>query len=155
MDPLYQGSDESKDIQFGSGKKVLSHLKSLVEDNKPIDDVILGDKEVVGHFQRLFPQIIDSNATSQVKKQDFGLWEHYQNSISITLDKADMVSEVAYDVYIGGPAAAVGAALQAKSGQSPHKVLYGHDGKRGRLCVYPVYHSFCSKRSIFDQKRCF
>ena len=134
MDPLYQGSEESKDIQFGSGEKVLSHLKSLVKDNKPIDDVILGDKEVVGHFQRLFPQIIDSNATSQVRKRDFSMWEHDQNSISITLDnKADMFSDVAYDVYIGGPAAAVGAALQAKSGQSPHKVLYGHDDKRGRL----------------------
>ena len=47
-----------------------------------------------------------------------------------TASDAECKNDVQHDVYIGGPASAVAAALHAKSGQSTDRILYCHDGRR-------------------------
>ena len=139
MDPLFYGKSslpEADFVKLQSGKPVLDQLHSLVDQNQPIDDIIVADKDVMTHFQKLFPQVVATNSTGSIDKRDFDMWNQGSNEVTIKLDESGEGSGVAHDVYVGGPAAAVGAAAQAKSGQSPDKVLYGHNGNRGKTKCY-------------------
>ena len=83
------------------------------------------------HFATIFPEVIKSNETGTITPDKFCLWKPGNNNITIELDTSsgDDIRQK-YDVYIGGPASAVGAALQAKSGESTGNIIYGHDGRR-------------------------
>ena len=134
MDPLFYGKlslPEGDFVQLQSGQPVLDQLHSLVDQNEPIKDIIMADKDVMDHFEKLFPEVVETNSTGSMKKCDFDMWTQGSNEITIKLDESGEGRGVAHDVYVGGPAAAVGAAAQAKSGQSSDKVLYGHNGNRG------------------------
>ena len=86
-------------------------------ENKTIDDVILNSEDVMQHFNKIFPEVVKSNDTGNLNKDSFALWENNNNNISIELDSStNRTIQPKYDVYIGGPASAVAAALQAKSG---------------------------------------
>jgi len=134
MDPLFYGkatNGTSEKVQLNSGDTVVRELEGLVKDNQPINDVITGSPEVMDYFYKLFPEVIKSNETGHIDKDAFTLWQPSQNNITIELDPHRKGSLPEQDVYIGGPASAVAAALQAKSGKSEaQKVLYGHDGRR-------------------------
>jgi len=134
MDPLFYGQSslpKSDYVNLQSGKTVLDQLHSLVDQNQPMNDIYVADKDVMAHFEKLFPQVVETNSTGSISKQDFQLWEKGANEITIKFDKSVESSGVAQDVYVGGPAVAVGAATQAKSGESSDKVLYGHNGNKG------------------------
>ena len=83
------------------------------------------------HFNEVFPEVIKSNETGTITPDKFSLWKAGNNNITIELDNSseDDIHQK-FDVYIGGPASAVGAALQAKSGESTRNIIYGHDGRR-------------------------
>ena len=69
MDPLHHGSSSlshSENVQFQSGKPVVNKLFSLVDNNQPINDIILGSPDMVDHFKKLFPQVVESNFTGEV-----------------------------------------------------------------------------------------
>ena len=76
--------------------------------------------------------MIENSGGREIKKYRFDN-SAGENDIVIKMDEEKSYddAEESHDVYIGGPSSAVGAALQVSSGQSVHKVLYGHDGKRG------------------------
>jgi hypothetical protein len=94
-----------------------------VFNNKPINDVIVNSKDVMNHFNQIFPEVAKSNDTGKLTKTAFALWENNKNNISIEVDSSsDGKIHPKYDVYIGGPASAVAAALHAKSGESIFKV---------------------------------
>jgi len=134
-DPIFYGQlnlSPSEKAKLYSGDKVVNELNNLVFENKTIDDVILNSKDVMQHFHKIFPEVVKSNDTGNLNKDSFALWENNNNNISIELDSStNRTIQPKYDVYIGGPASAVAAALQAKSGESTSKILYGHDGRRG------------------------
>ena len=134
MDPLFYGKSslpKSDYVNLQSGKPVLDQLHSLVDQNQPINDIIVGGKDVMAHFEKLFPQVVETNSTGSINKQDFQMWDKGANQITVKFDESVEASGVAHDVYVGGPAVAVGAAAQAKSGESTSNVLYGHNGNRG------------------------
>ena len=102
--------------------KVVNELETLVFNNKPIDDVIVNSKDVMNHFNQIFPEVAKSNDTGKLSKTAFALWENNKNNISIEKDPSPNGKiHTKYDVYIGGPASAVAAALHAKSGESTFK----------------------------------
>ena len=69
------------------------------------------------HFHQIFPEVGKSNDTGNLNKDSFALWENNMNKINIELDfSPNRTIQPKYDVYIGGPASAVAAALHAKSG---------------------------------------
>ena len=74
----------------------------------------------MNHFSSLFPEVIKSNETGTITQDKFSLWQSGSNNINIELDgnndNNQSIAGQKYDVYIGGPASAVGAALQARSG---------------------------------------
>ena len=70
----------------------------------------------MSHFHKLFPEVTESNQTGKLSKDAFALWEESKNSVNIEMDTGNGTSLPKYDVYIGGPASAVAAAMQAKSG---------------------------------------
>ena len=96
--------------------QVVGQLETLVQRNQPISDVITGSEDLMSHFHKLFPEVTESNETGKLSKDAFALWEESKNSINIEMDTGNGTSFPNYDVYIGGPASAVAAALQAKSG---------------------------------------
>ena len=96
--------------------QVVGQLEALVQQNQPISDVITGSLDLMSHFHKLFPEVTESNETGKLSKDAFALWEESKNSINIEMDTGNGSSFPKYDVYIGGPASAVAAALQAKSG---------------------------------------
>ena len=110
--------------------KVVNELETLVFNNKPINDVIVNSEDVMNHFEKIFPEVARSNDTGKLTKEAFSLWENNKNNICIELDTSPLImSQPKFDVYIGGPASAVAAALHAKSGEfkfkaSTSKVLY-------------------------------
>ena len=126
--------NSGEDVKLHSGDHVLGKLESMVGENQAIDGVILSQDDVLGHFSKVFPEVLQSNKTGQLTKDSFALWEQSRNEITIGLDTAsdatDGKNDVQHDVYIGGPASAVAAALHAKSGQSTDRILYCHDGRR-------------------------
>ena len=76
----------------------------------------------MNHFNQIFPEVAKSNDTGKFTKTAFALWENNKNNISIEMDPSlDGKIHTKYDVYIGGPASAVAAALHAKSGESTFK----------------------------------
>merc|ERR1719204_3049317 len=92
------------------------------------------------HFEEVFPEIYQSNDVGKIGKETFKMWNESSNNIRVELDVEATAAAVngsvmeegrKFDVYIGGPAALTGAALQARSGHNPQNVLYGHDGRRG------------------------
>ena len=102
--------------------KVVGELETLVFNNKPINDVIVNSKDVMTHFNQIFPEVAKSNDTGKITKTTFALWENNKNNISIELDPSPNGKiRAKFDVYIGGPASAVAAALHAKSGESTFK----------------------------------
>ncbi|ESO92648.1 hypothetical protein LOTGIDRAFT_233083 [Lottia gigantea] len=136
MDPLYDGSvhlDSDRNVNFSSGNKILNELTQLVKTNEPLSEILQAPDYVLDHFSNLFPDIVQSNSVGKLHKDDFKLWEKSNNDIKIELDPNPnaMDDSDGFDVYIGGPAALTGAALQARSKQNPQKVLYGHNGKLG------------------------
>ena len=94
----------------------MDKLETLVQQNQPISDVITGSVDLMSHFHKLFPEVTESNDTGKLSKDAFALWEESKNSINIEMDTENGTSFPKHDVYIGGPASAVAAALQAKSG---------------------------------------
>ena len=87
--------------------------------NKPINEVIVNSKDVMNHFDQIFPEVAKSNDTGKLTKTAFALWENNKNNISIELDpNLSGKIHTKFDVYIGGPASAMAAALHAKSGES-------------------------------------
>ena len=91
-------------------------------NNKPINDVIVNSEDVMNHFEEIFPEVAKSNDTGKLTKKAFSLWENNKNNICIELDTSPLImSQPKFDVYIGGPASAVAAALQAKSGEFTFK----------------------------------
>ena len=69
------------------------------------------------HFHTIFPEVEKSNDTGKLNRDSFALWEKNMNNITIELDSSsNNTIQPRYDVYIGGPASAVAAALHAKSG---------------------------------------
>jgi hypothetical protein len=134
-DPIFYGQlnlSPSEKAKLYSGDKVVNKLNGLVYSNKPIDDVILPSEDVMQHFNQIFPEVGETNDTGKLNKDSFALWENNKNNINIELDSStNRTIQPKYDVYIGGPASAVAAALHAKSGESTTKILYGHDGRRG------------------------
>jgi len=143
MDPLHFGSKEllqTENVAFTSGKTIFSQLENLVKKNEPIIDVIKGSDDAMKHFEEVFPEIYQSNDVGKIGKETFKLWNESSNNIRVELDVEATAAAVngnvmeegrKFDVYIGGPAALTGAALQARSGHNPQNVLYGHDGRRG------------------------
>ena len=102
--------------------KVVNELETLVFNNKPISDVIVNSEDVMNHFEQIFPEVAKSNDTGKLTKEAFSLWKNNKNNISIELDSSPLItSQPKFDVYIGGPASAVAAALHAKSGESTFK----------------------------------
>ena len=102
--------------------KVVGELETLVFNNKPINDVIVNSEDVMNHFNQIFPEVAKSNDTGKLTKTAFALWENNKNDISIEIDPSiDGKIRTKFDVYIGGPASAVAAALHAKSGESTFK----------------------------------
>ena len=97
--------------------QVAGQLETLVQQNQPISDVITGSEDLMNHFHKLFPEVTESNETGKLSKDAFALWEESKNSINIEMDTGNGTTMPKYDVYIGGPATAVAAALQAKSGR--------------------------------------
>ena len=98
--------------------KVVNELEKLVFNNKPINDVIVNSEDVMNHFEEIFPEVARSNDTGKLTKEAFSLWENNKNNICIELDTSPLImSQPKFDVYIGGPASAVAAALHAKSGE--------------------------------------
>ena len=98
--------------------KVVNELETLVFNNKPINDVIVNSEDVMNHFEQIFPEVARSNDTGKLTKEAFSLWKNNKNNISIELDSSPLItSQPKFDVYIGGPASAVAAALHAKSGE--------------------------------------
>ena len=98
--------------------KVVAQLKELVNKNKPIEDVIINSRDVMNHFDKIFPEVGNSNDTGKLTKNEFSLWKNGNNNISVELDPCpDRTIQPKFDVYIGGPASAVAAALHAKSGK--------------------------------------
>ena len=97
--------------------QVVGQLETLVQQNQPISDVITGSENLMNHFHKLFPEVTESNETGKLNKDAFALWEESKNSINIEMDTGNGTTMPKYDVYIGGPASAVAAALQAKSGR--------------------------------------
>ena len=95
----------------------MDKLETLVQQNQPISDVITASEDLMSHFHKLFPEVTESNETGKLSKDAFALWEESKNSINIEMDTGSGTSFPKYDVYIGGPASAVAAALQAKSGR--------------------------------------
>ena len=79
------------------------------------------------------PTTLDIGNLSDV---DWKTWES-PNNIEILKDSVDLKLSEGYsfenpkDVYVGGPATSVGAALQAQSNSNSENVLYAHDGCRG------------------------
>ena len=109
----------SEKAKLHSGDKVVNELNNLVFENKTIDDVILNSEDVMQHFNKIFPEVVKSNDTGNLNKDSFALWENNNNNISIELDSStNRTIQPKYDVYIGGPASAVAAALHAKSGKN-------------------------------------
>ena len=103
--------------------KVVNELETLVFNNKPINDVIVNSEDVMNHFEQIFPEVAKSNDTGKLTKEAFSLWENNKNNICIELDTSPLImSQPKFDVYIGGPASAVAAALHAKSGEFTFKV---------------------------------
>ena len=94
----------------------MHHLETLVLQNKPISDVITGSEDLMNHFHKLFPEVTESNQTGKLNEDTFALWEESKNCINIQFDTGNGTTLPKYDVYVGGPASAVAAALQAKSG---------------------------------------
>lgn len=123
QDPLFYGEvslNPTEDVKFHSGDHVTSKLESLVNENRSITGVILSTDKVLGHFSKVFPEVLKSNKTGQLTEDSFALWEKSHNDITIGLDTgsdAAYKGHPQYDVYIGGPASAVAAALHAKSGK--------------------------------------
>ena len=77
MDPLHYGSSSlphSENVKFQSGKPVVNKLFSLVDNNQPINDIIMGSPDIVDHFKKLFPQVVESNFTGELDKKDYGIW---------------------------------------------------------------------------------
>ena len=104
--------------------KVVNELETLVFKNKPINDVIVNSEDVMNHFEKIFPEVARSNDTGKLTKEAFSLWENNKNNISIELDTSpSIMSQPKFDVYIGGPASAVAAALHAKSGKSSFDLI--------------------------------
>ena len=102
----------------------MNELENLVYANKTIDNVIL-NSEVMQHFRQIFPEVAKSNDTGNLNKDSFALWENNMNNINIELDSShDGTIQEKYDVYIGGPASAVAAALHAKSGTLDSKTTF-------------------------------
>ena len=102
--------------------KVVNELEKLVFNNKPINDVIVNSEDVMNHFEQIFPEVARSNDTGKLTKEAFSLWKNNKNNISIELDpNLSGKIHTKFDVYIGGPASAVAAALHAKSGESTVK----------------------------------
>ena len=62
-----------------------------------------------------FPEIVETNEIGKLTEDSFALWEPGKNNITIGFDHGPEVHST-LDVYIGGPATAVAAALHAKSG---------------------------------------
>ena len=110
--------------------KVVNKLETLVFNNKSINDVIVNSEDVMNHFEQIFPEVARSNDTGKLTKEAFSLWENNKNNICIELDTSPLImSQPKFDVYIGGPASVVAAALHAKSGEftfkaSTSKALY-------------------------------
>jgi len=133
-DPLHFNESNfgsKRNVELGSGLKVVNELKSLVKKNEPIANVLHADEQVMEHFNEVFPEVIKSNETGTITPDKFSLWKAGNNNITIELDNSsEEVIQQKFDVYIGGPASAVGAALQAKSGESTRNIIYGHDGRR-------------------------
>jgi len=135
MDPLFYGTvtiGEEDKVSFESGNKVISELETLVHANKPIRNVIQGSHDVMNHFHQLFPEVTKSNETGKLTSESFSLWEPSQNEINVELDTNSETNtlEQKFDVYVGGPACACAAALQASSGDSAYQIVYAHDGRR-------------------------
>ena len=59
---------------------------------------------------------MESNEIGKLTEDSFALWEPGKNNITIGFDHGPEVPST-LDVYIGGPATAVAAALHAKSGE--------------------------------------
>ena len=71
-----------------------------------------------------FPKILESNDTGKLTEESFALWEKNKNNITIGFDSGPDAKTSAQDVYIGGPASAVAAALHAQSGTQGRCVRY-------------------------------
>ena len=106
--------------------QVIDHLETLVQQNKPISDVITGSEDLMSHFHKLFPEVTESNQTGKLSKDAFALWEDSKNNINIEMDTGNGTTLPKYDVYIGGPASAVAAALHAKSGKFINSEIFSH-----------------------------
>ena len=106
--------------------QVVDHLETLVQQNKPISNVITGSEDLMSHFHKLFPEVTESNQTGKLSKDAFALWEDSKNNINIEMDTGNGTTLPKYDVYIGGPASAVAAALHAKSGKFINSEIFSH-----------------------------
>lgn len=138
MDPLLYPSLElepSEMAELTSGHDILSHLDSMITEKKAIEDVLLAPKPVGDFFERVFPEVAESNSVGKLTPESWSHWKTGTNEVTLEEDPRPLDqmlnSHQGRDLYIGGPAALFSAALQSRSGQDPHKVLFCHDSKRG------------------------
>lgn len=131
-DPLLYPSlkiDHNIIPNFKSGSDVLKKLDKMIDDNKLIDSVMAGPKPIIGYFDKVFPEV--ANNIGHLKHTSWSHWDKGQNDVTMSLDPEPHLADInPKDVYVGGPASLVSAAIQACSGEQANKVLYAHDGMR-------------------------
>ena len=137
-DPLLHQTMEVQLDQMASltsGKRIFSELDAMISKNQAINSVILGPETTTAFFAQVFPNIVESNDVGKITPADWSLWNPGNNEVTLEKDPRDpnhmMDKQQGKDLYVGGPAALFSAALQSRSGQDPHRVLYCHDGARG------------------------
>ena len=160
-DPLYGGEvvlAKEDLVKFTSGQPVLEELERMVQNNKPIQSVIEAPPEVMNHFKTCFPTLVQSNEVGEINESS--LWSSNtaeENKVVVKMGhyspKDDL--EEGYDIYIGGPAAAGGAALQAESGDNAKRIIYGHDARRGtRYVRHHMVSDKCNVKGFSRKFRC-
>lgn len=123
--------DES-DVQISADRKILVALDALAARNEAVEAPLRTTEEGMRCFHNVFPELVESNDVGNLDASSFETWQSGRNDIRIELDVAPPAvhEDTGLDVYIGGPATLMGAAIQAQGGDGG-RVLYAHDGRRG------------------------
>ena len=117
---------------FTNGKDIIAELETRIQNKRMINDVISGPDDVTEFFGRVFPEVTRQHNVGLTTTRDYKIWEDGENEITIEEDLEPIVeNEKRWDVYVGGPAAIIGAVIQSRSGKEGGNVLYAHDGIRG------------------------
>ena len=78
-----------------------------------INSVLIGPEDTLKFFDKIFPELVESNSVGRLTKNSFNTWKSGQNEVVVEVDEEPLKNLIgAKDIYVGGPASLFSATIQ-------------------------------------------